>query len=92
MVAIDDMAIFTILLPISMVVNALSYFFSMPSALAAPREPFSAILLRRILLTLDIAVSDAEKNADIASNITINAIFIPLIHYTLRYPHPTRTF
>ena len=75
-VAIDEVAIFTMLLPMRMVVNALSYFMSMFNVRAAPLEPLSAIFFSRIRLTLDSAVSDAEKNADINIRTTNITMFI----------------
>ena len=75
-VAIDEHAIFTMLLPMSMVVSALSYFSRMFRVRSAARFPVSAMCLRRILFALLRAVSVAEKYAEQIIRITIRIICI----------------
>ena len=75
-VAIEEHAILTILLPMSIVVSALSYFARTFRVRCAAWLPLSAIFLRRILFALFSAVSVAEKNAEHTISITIRKICI----------------
>ena len=75
----EDAVMFTMLLPISIVVITLSYLSSSLSAILAPLEPFSAMLLSLMRLAPVSAVSLAEKNAEqaiIIMIITSNCISI----------------
>ena len=67
----EDAVMFTMLLPISIVVITLSYLSSSLSAILAPLEPFSAMLLSLMRLAPVSAVSLAEKNAEQAIIIMI---------------------
>ena len=69
-VASDDVSIFTILLPIRIVVSVLSYPSIILSARSAFFDPFSALLFRRMRFAPVNAVSDAEKKADIITRTT----------------------
>ena len=75
----EDAVMFTMLFPISIVVITLSYLSSSLSAILAPLEPFSAMLLSLMRLAPVSAVSLAEKNAEqaiIIMIITSNCISI----------------
>ena len=63
-VATEEQPIFTILFPIRMVVRALSKFSTIFREFFARLSPRSARYLRRIVLTVENAVSIDEKNAD----------------------------
>ena len=67
----EDAVMFTMLFPISIVVITLSYLSSSLSAILAPLEPFSAMLLSLMRLAPVSAVSLAEKNAEQAIIIMI---------------------
>ena len=76
-VAIDVIAMLTILLPTSIVVSSLSYFSESFSTRSALRLPSPAIFLSRILLTEVKAVSVAEKYAEnITSTIMMSTFLI----------------
>ena len=71
MVVIDEAAMFTMLLPIRIALSILSGFSFNVSTSFAFLLPLSANDLSRIVLTVVNAVSEDEKNADIASKIII---------------------
>ena len=73
-VAIDDIAIFTILFPIRIVESSLSYSSNRSHTSFAFLFPSLAINFNFVILTLENAISVAEKNADPATSSTSTII------------------
>ena len=73
-VAIEDIAILTMLLPISKVVSVFSNLSQIFTASCATRLPSSASCLSLIRLTAVYAISVPEKNAEKKIRITISTV------------------